>query len=260
MSRKNKKSPAKRPAPIRWEFDPEIPTLDFFEGGSPDDIDTLQGAVDSFVQWLEEDDFLIWEAVVCDEQGVPLTLKQKKALGNVLDFNDEEDDQILYIDEVPRPSEPWYAILRKIAPRLLIEPYRTFDCQEDVKCHGWDCIMTAIRTHGQWLSLPPGVASPEEVVPAELRHKLSLQYCFNDLSGLGQEEGLTLTDPEESYRIEWFIQHLRECKEAVAFFGLTLNSLLTKVILPERDQPIFFKAIQDAFDIGSADEQIADRL
>jgi hypothetical protein len=202
-----------------------------------------------------------WEAVVCEEQGLPLTAKQKKALGSLLDFNDEEDDDgVLYIDEMPRPSEPWYVILNKLVPHLLIEPYRTFDCHEEVKCDGWNLIVTALREHGQDLSLPAGVESPEEVVTVEMRHKLWLQWCFNDLSGLGQEKELTLEDAEEHYRIEWLIDHLRECKDTVAFFELTLESLLTMVILPEKDQPLFAKLMQEKLGLASAQEQIADRL
>jgi hypothetical protein len=104
------------------------------------------------------------------------------------------------------------------------------------------------------------VESPEEVVPAEIRHKLWLQFCFNDLSGLGQEKELTLEDPEEHYRIEWFIEHLRECKDAVAFFGLTLDALLTRVVLPEKDTPTFHKLMKEKLGLGSAQEQISDRL
>ncbi|MEI7687938.1 MAG: hypothetical protein WCL32_23270 [Planctomycetota bacterium] len=182
-------------------------------------------------------------------------------MGGLLDFNDEEDeDGILYIDGMARSSEPWYVILNKIVPHLLIEPYRTFDCHEEVKIDGWKLIATALREHGQDLSRPPAAASPEEVVPVELRHKLWLQFCFNDLSGLGQEEELTLEDPEEHYRIEWFINHLREHKDTVACFGLTLESLLTRVVFPEKDQPIFVKLMQEKLGLGSAQEQIADRL
>ena len=112
---------------------------------------------------------------------MPLTAKQKKALGGLLDFNDEEDDGILYIDEIPRPSQPWYVILNKIVPHLLLEPYRTFDIHGEAECDGWNQIITALREHGEGLSLPSGVKSPEEVVPAELRHKLWLQFCVNDL-------------------------------------------------------------------------------
>ena len=99
-----------------------------------------------------------------------------------------------------------------------------------------------------------------EVVPAELRHKLWLQYCFDDLSGLGQDEEMTLEDPEEHYRIEKFIARLRECKGSVAHFGLTLESLLTRVILPDKDQPIFIQMMQEKLGLSFTQEQVADRL
>jgi hypothetical protein len=245
---------------MRWAFDPDIPTHDFFESGSLDEMWNLQEAVDGFVHWLEEDRFLTWEAVACEEQGIPLTPRQNKVLGGLLNFNDEDDDQILYIDEIPRPSEPWHVILNKIAPHLLIEPFRTFDSHWEVKSDGWSQIVTALREHGQGLSLPPGVDTVEAVVPADLRHKLWLQFCLNNLAGLGQEADMTLEDPEEHYRIEWFIDRLRECKDSVTFFGLTLDSLLARVILPAKDQPIFVKLMQEKLGIGSAQEQIADRL
>ena len=90
-----------------------------------------------FVDWLEDGRFLTWEAVVCEEQGLPLTAKQRKALGSLLDFtNDEEDDEILYIDEIPRPSEPWHVILNKIANRLLVEPCRTIDPPGEAELKG----------------------------------------------------------------------------------------------------------------------------
>ena len=261
MPRKKKKPAAQKPAPIRWEFDPDIPTDDFFDGRNLDELWDLQEAVDNFVSMMDGGTFLTWEAVVCEEQGLPLTAKQKKALGGLLDFNDDEDDSgILYIDEMPRPSEPWYVILNKIAPHLLIEPYRTFDCHEEVKCDGWNQIVTALREHGQGLSLPPGAKSPEEAVPADLRHKLWLQWCFKDLSGLGQEEELTLENPDEHERVDGFIENLRECKDSVAYFGLTLEFLMTKLILPERDQPIFVRLMQEKLGLTSAKEQIAARL
>ena len=260
MPRKKKNHPAKQPSQMRWEFDPDIPTDDFFDGRNLNELWDLQEAVDNFVSTMNGDTFLTWEAVACEEQGIPLTPKQKKALSGVLNFNDEEDDGILYIDEIPRPSEPWHVILNKIVPHLMIEPFRTFDCHEEVKCDGWNLIVTALREHGEGLSLPPGVTLPEEVIPAEMRHKLWLQWCFNDLSGLGQEKELTFEDPEERYRIEWFIEHLRECKDTVAFFGLTLDSLPTRVVLPEKDRPIFLKLMLEKLGLGSNQEQITDGL
>lgn len=249
-----------QPARIRWEFGPDIPTHDFFEGGCLDETLNLQEAVDSFVHWTEEDYFLTWEAVICDEQGLPLTSKQKRTLRSVLNFNDNDDDQTLYIDEIPRPSEPWHVILNKIVPHLEIKPFRTFDCHESVKCDGWQQIITALKEHGQDLSLPRSVESVEQVVPAKLQHTLWLQDCFNDLDGLGQQDDMTLEDPEEHYRIEWFIDHLRECKASAAYFDLNLESLLSNVILPAKDQPIFLAMMQHRLDLGSAQEPLADRL
>src|SRR5438093_10537322 len=159
MPRKKKKLASQKPALMRWEFDPDIPTHDFLEEGPLDDPGKLQQAVENFVSWVEEGQFLSWEAVVCEEQGLPLTAGQKKALRSLLSFNDEEDDEILFIDEIPRPSEPWYVILNKIVPHLLIEPFRTFDVHAEVQCDGWEQITTAVREHGAGLSLPPGVAS-----------------------------------------------------------------------------------------------------
>jgi hypothetical protein len=129
-----------------------------------------------------------------------------------------------------------------------------------VKCDGWQQIITALKEHGQDLSLPPSVESVEQVVPAKLQHILWLQYCFNDLGGLGQEDDMTLEDPEEDYRIEWFIDHLRECKASVTYFDLNLESLLSKVILPAKDQPIFLAMMQHRLGLSSAQEPIADRL
>lgn len=257
---RDKKLAASKSRSMRWEFDPHIPTHDFFENGSPEKIENLAEAVESFVFWMEKDRFLTWEAIVCEEQGIPLTPKQKRLLNNLWSFSDEEDDEILYINEIPRPSEPWHVILNKIAPHLLIEPFRTFDMHYEEQCDGWDQIVAALREHGEGLSLPAGAESAEEVVPAELRHKLWLQSCFDELSGLGQEESITLGNAGQQDRIENLIDRLRECKASVAYFGLTLDSLLTRVILPERDRPIFLELMQEKLGLASAQEPIANRL
>lgn len=255
-----RKDTTEHPAPIQWRFDPATPTHDLFDAGSLDNTWNLQEAVDNFVFWLEKDLFLAWEAAVSREQGLFLTAVQKRALNSLLDFSDEDESRILYIDELPRPREPWHVLLNQIVPHLLIEPYRTFDIPDEVRCEGWSRLIAALREHGRGLSLVPGANVPEEVVPLALRHKLWLQSCFDDLGGLGQDASLTLEDPEEHYRIERFVDHLRECKESVAFFSLTLESMLTRVILPEKDQPIFLRLLRERLGVGSDHEQIIDRL
>jgi hypothetical protein len=258
MPRKKKKQPAKQPGLVHWQVDRDIPTYDFLDGISHNTWG-LQEAVENFISKLEKGDFLTWEAVVGHEQGLALTAKQEKALDGLINFGDPDDDQILYINEIPRPSEPWYVILNKIVPHLLMEPFRTFDVHDDVKSDGWHRIMTALNPYGQGLSLPPGVVSHKEVVPAELRHKLWLQYCFEILSGLGQADDLILEE-DDPWRVDEFIDRLRECKESVAFFGLTLESLLTRIILPERDRPLFVRLMQEKLGLKTDQERIADYL
>ena len=62
MPNKKKNQSAKQPAPIRWTCDPDIPTHDFLEGDALED--GLDDAVGFFADWLEEDRFLAWEAVM----------------------------------------------------------------------------------------------------------------------------------------------------------------------------------------------------
>jgi hypothetical protein len=257
MGRRKKRRP-KPQGPIPWTFDPDIPTDDFFAGGPLTDLGNLQEAVENFVYWMEDDRFLTWEAIVCEELGWALTAPQKKALSQLISFDEDPADDILYIDETPRPSEPWYVILNQIVPHLLIEPFRTFDVHEEVKCDGWQRLMEALREHGAGLSLPAGVASVMEVVPLELRHKLWLQDCLNMLGGLGQADDLNLKD--QTWRVKDFIDRLRECKDTVAYLGLTLEGLLTRVTLPERDRPLFLQMMSDQLGLSSAQEPIADRL
>ena len=112
-----------------------------------------------------------------------------------------------------------------------------------------------------WFVSAAGVSSPVEVVPAELRHKLWLQDCFDALSGLGQEEELTLENEEErQYRIEDFLESLREHKDSVRYFALTLDSLLTRVIVPEKDKPILIQAMQEKLGMKSTADRIAEYL
>ena len=261
MSKKNKKKRPrpKRPLPLKWEFDPGIPTDDFFEGCSPDDA--WGEALENFIHMMEQGDFLAWEAVMAEEQGLRLTRQQQAALDRLVSFNDTEDDRVLYINEISRPSEPWYAILNKIVPHLLIEPFRTSDVHYEEQCEGWGRLVQCLTEHADGLSLPDGVASPVEVIPTELRHRLWLQDCFDALSGLGQDAELTLDNEEQrQFRIAQFVESLRKHKDSLRYFDVTLDSLLTKVIVPERDRPILIHAMQEELKIGSTADRLADYL
>ena len=259
MPQKDRPANVQRPAPIPWVFAKVIPTHEWFKGQSFDEMGNLQEAVECFIYFLEKGEFLTWEAVVCEEQGLSLTAPQKAALSELVSFSDTADsERILYINEFPRPSEPWYAILNRIVPHLLMEPFVTAGEHWEVRTQGWPRLMQAVREYGEVLSLPPSANSIEEVVPADLRHKLWLQVCFDDLCGLGQGPELNLK--EQPDRIDDFIQHLREHKESVRFFNLTLESMLQRLILPDADAALFVEMMQNKLSLGSVQEPLADHL
>ena len=256
-----KKQPRpERPLPLKWEFGSDIPTYDFIKDYRLDDPSGVEEAVEDFISKMDKDDFLAWEAVMAEEQGLPLTEKQEAALGELLDFSDGGDNRVLYIDEIPRPIEPWHVILNKIVPHILVESFRTADAHYGVHSEGWRNLVECLAEHGDGLSLPQGASSPLEVVPIGLRHTLWLQDCFDTFSGLGQYKDLTLENEEQQDRIDGFIAAMQEHGDSVQFFDLTLDSLLERVILPERDRPIFVRMMQEKLGIKTTTEQIADYL
>jgi hypothetical protein len=244
-----------------WVFGPDVPTTDFFQHRDVRSDSDLEWLVNDLIYALERGDFHRWEAVVCQELGLPLTERQRRAVGDLLDLNDDPDEErILFIDGIARPGQLWYEIVRKIAPHLLVAHYRTADVHYAVTTDGWKELVAALEQHGEGLSLPEGVERPVEVVPGELRHKLWLQTCLGHLGGLGQEEELTLRDPEQHYRIEEFIACLREHKGSVVALGLTLERVMTVLILPPQDEPIFVEMMQKELGLVSMQDRIADHL
>ncbi len=145
-------------------------------------------------------------------------------------------------------------------PHILVEPFRTADFHYGVHSEGWRHLAECLAEHADCLSLPQGISSPLEVVPIGLRHTLWLQDCFDTLSGLGQYEDLTLENEEQQDRIDGFIAAMQEHGDSVQFFNLTLDSLLERVILPERDRPIFARMMQEKLGIKTTEEPIVDYL
>src|SRR3954464_14548624 len=95
-----------------WTFGPDVPTSDFFQHRDVRDESDLEWLVNDLIYALERGDFLRWEAVVCRELGLPLTERQRRAIDDLLDFNDAPDEgRILYIDGLARPGQLWYQIV-----------------------------------------------------------------------------------------------------------------------------------------------------
>lgn len=256
--KENNCKPARRNAPQLNRRD--IPTYDFFENMDLNDHGELEELIGNFIFKVRGGDFMLWEAVIRDEQGLPLTEKQEDALSELVSFGDDEDDMILYINDMPRPSQTWYQILEKLAKHLLLDKFATEDVHYDVITQGWPNLVAALEERGDDLSLPDDVRYPIDVVPAEIRHKLWLQSCFDVLIGLGQAEEVCLEDKEEHYRIESFVDSLKDCKDSVQFLDLSLDKLFRTLILPHKDRQVFVRMMIDELGMASAGDRIAEYL
>ena len=120
---------------------------------------------------------------------------------------------------------------------------------------GWPALVEALEEHGRDLSLPEGVDSPLDIFPVDLRHRLWLQVCFDALSGLGQGEELSLE--KQPHRVKWFVRSLKEHKDTVQYFDLTLEKLLTRVIMPPKDEKLFVEMVMEKLGMTLPQERLA---
>ncbi|MEK7257637.1 MAG: hypothetical protein AAB316_22970, partial [Bacteroidota bacterium] len=169
-----KQKQSRRFIPPEFYFDPEAPTSDFFEYRNPNNHGELEGLLQDFISELEGGYFLQWEAVIRREHGLALAKAHKKALSELISFDDDDDkdERILYIDEISRPSEPWHEIVKKIASHLVVEKFKTYERHFAVTTEGWPELVECLEEHGNDLSLPEGVRSPVDVIPKEIQHRL----------------------------------------------------------------------------------------
>ena len=265
MTKKSSNPGTKKPreAPIS-KIPPyqDLPVYDYLKDYNLNTDWGVAACIDELIFSLEEGYFFRWEAVVCQEQGLTLTKKQQEALAELINFSDDEDELILYIDELPRPSEPWYEILNQVVPKLLLEPFVTSEIYEETYHEGWPSLVECLENYAQDLSLPQGITSPPLVIPAGIRHRLWLQSCcFDVLSGLGQEEELTLeNEQQKSWRIEEFIDSLKDYKDSVKYCHLTIDKLLQLVKLPPKDEKILIKSMLEKLGLESGSQQLYDFL
>ena len=124
---------------IDWSLATEdVPVDDVLEEFDLDDPGQLEEALDSFCWFVENGHFLTWEALIREEQDLPLSDAQHSMLAQLINFGDDEDDDILYINEMGRPAEAWFETLRKLVPRLLLAELRTDEAYYEVQTDGWD--------------------------------------------------------------------------------------------------------------------------
>ena len=243
-------------------YDQDIPVYDFLEYYDLNSGLGLPEFLDDLVFSIKEGYFLRWEVVLNKEQGLPLTRKQEEVLDELINFSDDDDDEpIFYINEIPRPREPWYETVRKIVPNLILKPFKTYEIYNETYHEGWPILLECLQKHAQDLSLPEGITSPIDIIPPGILHRLWLQYSFDALSGLGQEEELTLENEDQKpWRIEQFIDDLREFKESVKYYDLSLKTLFEFVELLPKDEKILVESMKEKLGITSMSDKLYDVL
>jgi hypothetical protein len=248
------------PPPI--PYSQEIPVYDVLEDYDIDTDSGLSGCLYDLMHCLEDGYYLRWEAVVRNELGLPLSKEQEEAFGEILNFTDEDEDEpILHIDEIPRPIEPWYETLRKIVPKLILDPFETYEIYDAIYDEGWPGLVECLDEYAHVLSLPDGITSPIDVFPEDIRHRLWLQSCFSVLGGIGQEEELTLENKDQKpWRIKEFVNTLKEHKNSVLYFNLTIEKLIQMVKLPLKDEKVLVESMLKKLKMKPVSEKLYDYL
>ena len=237
-----------------------LPVYDFLQDHDINREMSFYQCFDLLLIWIEDGHFLKWETLVQFEKGLPLKTKQQKIIDEVINFS-IGNKQSYHDIGIFRPSEPWYDTVRKVAPRLILDPFETYKFNEVIYHNGWSRLIKCLNECAQDLSLPDGVASPFEVIPEKVCHRLWLQDCFDALSGLGQMEELTLENEDQKpWRIENFIKDLKEHKDSVTYFKLSIKSLIKMVKLPLKDEKILVASLLEKLKMKSVSEAIYDYL
>ncbi len=170
---------------MKWEFSAGVRTQDWI-GCDLKNPANLERCVYRLVQDLESEFFAWWEVTVREEQGLsPIPL-----LGEVIEQCDPDEIRD------PRPTLPWYEIVRQIVPRMLFDGFDPKNRRQHEIAARWPSLAAAIEEHGYGLSLPAGVNGPLDVVPGELRERLWQQFALIEppapLPAVGGSEFLTL--------------------------------------------------------------------
>lgn len=238
----------------------EKPTYDFFEEEPLSDY-YLEEILNNFVFYLETGYFSMWESVVAAEENKKLTKDQEGQLNQLINFGEEEMEEILYIDESPRPSKPWYETAREIAKRLFQGQIKTYEVNSTLAYEGWDKLKEAIIKYGENLSQPKGIENPIEIIPEELRHKLEIQTAIDWLVGLGQEEELTLADPAQHFRIKELVEELKKKISSVRYLKLSIEKIAKEFVeLSATEKIKFEEAMIKKIGLANVKEEMTEKL
>ncbi len=249
--RKRRPSEAKnRPnRPKQLQIDNSLPTYDYLADKNLADIDDVQQLLEDLILDLEMDYFLRWEAVMRQEQGFRLNDKQTEILAELRGDEAESTQPILMINEMPRPRQFWYEIVQPIVPQLAVTQLDPTDPYFELYTQGWARLATALQTHTVHLTHPPQARAWQGLFTAALQHRLWVQYCFTQFVGVGA--GVTLTDESSQTRIDWFIKCIDTHRQSINHFGLTLETLLHHINLPETEQAALINKVVNTMNLES---------
>jgi hypothetical protein len=142
----------------------------------------------------------------------------------------------------------------------VVDKLKIYDVHYAVITEGWPRLVEALNEYGKDLTLPQGISSPLDIVPADIQHRLWFQYSCDAFLGIGQQDVPCLSDKGSHYRFDMFMERLKECKESVEFLNLNLEKILSMLILPSKDKEIFKRIMMDKLGINSVKEPIIDFL
>lgn len=239
----------------------KIPTYDYFDGVDLESDADLEEALSTFEFSMKQKEFLIWESVIKTEKGLTLNTNQAKILESLISFDNDDLNSIYYVDEMPRPKQSWIEIVKILSRKLVRYNLKTYEAKYGVVTEGWMILKDSLRQHGAGLDLPAGISNPIEIVPEKIRDHLEIQSCTDHLSGLGQEEQLSLIKKNELSRVTDLLEDFKKIKKSVERDGLTINKFLDKYIdLPLGDELLLRSKMKELLGLQSDDEEIYNKL
>ena len=121
----------------------------------------------------------------------------------------------------------------------------------------WPKLIDCIKKYGKNLSLPDGITEPIDILPDETMHRLLLQNSFDLLNGLGQDDELTLeNEDQKEWRINGFIDSLKEIKDTIEYFNLSIEKLFKLLKLPQKDEKILINSMLKKLGLKSISEEL----
>jgi len=244
----------KRKPTLDFTPPPNIPVYDYLADKDLDDLVDIEQLLEDLALDLEMGYFLQWEAVLRREQKLPLSTRHAEILEELEDG--QASPQIRYINELPRPTQPWYKIVEQIVPKLVVDELDLNDDYFMLYTQGWAKLVIALNEQAKDLSQPPETTNWLTIIPEKTRHRLWVQYCFSQFAGLGSAEALTLHNEEQHTRIDWFMQCIEQHKASLAYFNLTIETLLDNINLPPDDRAVLVEAVVNQLELDSSDQRL----